>query len=343
MIVLDGWKKGGAERAVLLKDASPRHTAMDSLPDQHIDSLPKDARKDAYRQVGMVCAHRFLGLSKDEVAKKAKFRSVDDMYFRLKRWGLSGLLPLEEEAKATPKTTRKRAARGSGPVIELPPADNATPLFRAKLEELLRATEELQHRKEKLQNGRFIQSSVYTDPTLFSRKDLSDEQWQQLSELYNLDPEAKRFMHFGEATFSLGGGNPAPQAPLPALIAAYLLAGGELEPLTETLHPDPASAEWPKIEKRIEGRKGTDNLDGLKALAEQLARAIRGGTLGPGSPGAELSPDEINLASRITERREAQVPDEQIYEELRHLRRSEELSWDEFRRLADLGLRFPWM
>jgi hypothetical protein len=28
---------------------------MDSLPEQHIDSLPKEAREGAYRQVGMVC------------------------------------------------------------------------------------------------------------------------------------------------------------------------------------------------------------------------------------------------------------------------------------------------
>jgi hypothetical protein len=117
-----------------------------------------------------------------------------------------------------------------------------------------------------------------------------------------------------------------------------------VEPLVEALHPDPASADWTGIEKRIEGRKGgPEKLDGLKALAEQLAKAIRGGKLRAGSPGAELSPDEINLASRITKDQEAGLPDEQIYEKVRRLNRSgDELTWEEYYRLADLGLRFPW-
>lgn len=118
-----------------------------------------------------------------------------------------------------------------------------------------------------------------------------------------------------------------------------------MSPLVEALHDDPASAEWSKINKRIEGRKGDDGLDGLVALAEQLAVLVRGGALGRGSPPAELSRNEFNFACRITERREAQVPDEKIYEDLMHgLRLSDkELSWDEFRRLADLELSWPWI
>ena len=329
---------------MLLKDASPHHTAMDSLPDQHIDSLPRDAREGAYQQVGMVCAYRKLGLSEDEVAKKANFGSVDDMYFRLKRWGLSGLLPLEEEVKKTPKTTRKREARGSGPTTELPSADNAAPLFREKLEELLRATEELKHRKEKLQGGLFFQSSMYREPILLRREDWSDEEWQELSERYNLDTEDDRLMVTDRFTWGLGDGTPVPQDPLPALIGTYLLAGGEPKLLVEALHHDPASAEWTKIQKRTEGRKGDDNLDGLKALAGQLAMLIRGKPYGSGAPPPELSRHEFNLACRITDAREAQIPDEKIYEDLlRNIGLSEEeLSWATFRRLASLGLRWPW-
>lgn len=202
----------------------------------------------------------------------------------------------------------------------------------------------MKHRKEKLQGSRFVQSAVYRDPVFLSRELIPDEQWQKLRELFDLDPAAKEHLYFGGATFNLGVGTSTPQTPLPGIIGAYLLAGGEVEPLVEALHPDPASAEWSKINKRIEGRKGKDNLDGLKALAEQLATAIRGGTLRSGSPVAELSAHEINLASRITERREAQVPDEKIYEDLLHSLRlsEEEFSWDEFDRLADLEQRFPW-
>jgi hypothetical protein len=45
----------------------------------------------------MVCAFRSKGLSEDEVVDKTNFDSVEDMCFRLERWGLSGLLPLEDK------------------------------------------------------------------------------------------------------------------------------------------------------------------------------------------------------------------------------------------------------
>ena len=80
---------------------------MDSLPEQHIDSLPERNREEAYRQVGIVCAFRSQGLSENDVAKKAKFTSVEDMYFRLERWGLHGLVPPRaEEAQQEERTSR---------------------------------------------------------------------------------------------------------------------------------------------------------------------------------------------------------------------------------------------
>src|ERR687898_269915 len=57
---------------------------MDNLPDQHIDSLPKQKRRGAYRQVGMVCAFRSEGREEDQVAKRAKFESVDEMLEELR-------------------------------------------------------------------------------------------------------------------------------------------------------------------------------------------------------------------------------------------------------------------
>jgi hypothetical protein len=77
---------------------------MDSLPDQHIDSLPKDAREDAYWKISAIGVLRGKRLPEDEVAKKAQFDSVEDMYFRLKRWGLTGLLPPERQEEL-PKPT----------------------------------------------------------------------------------------------------------------------------------------------------------------------------------------------------------------------------------------------
>lgn len=114
--------------------------------------------------------------------------------------------------------------------------------------------------------------------------------------------------------------------------------------MIQVLHPDPSSAEWAKIRKRIEDKKTPRTEDGIIALAQQLAKAIRGGELRRGRDRAELSNHEVNLASRITELREQGWADEDIYQKLRQMPHSlaRELSWDEFRRLAGLEQRFPW-
>jgi hypothetical protein len=61
---------------------------MDKLPEQHLDSLPDWKRREVYQQSGTDCAFRSQSLREDEVAQKATFDAVDEMYFRLKRWGL---------------------------------------------------------------------------------------------------------------------------------------------------------------------------------------------------------------------------------------------------------------
>jgi hypothetical protein len=66
---------------------------MDSLPEEHIDTLPKDTREDALWKISAIGVLRGRGLPEDEVAERAGFSSVEDMYFRLKRWALPGLVP----------------------------------------------------------------------------------------------------------------------------------------------------------------------------------------------------------------------------------------------------------
>ncbi len=70
---------------------------------------------------------------------------------------------------------------------------------------------------------------MYTDSRQYFRELYSDEQWKSLSECYGFDANADRFSTSDVLTWSQGEGTPAPQAPLPALIGAYLLAGGEVE------------------------------------------------------------------------------------------------------------------
>src|SRR5215204_5644059 len=110
---------------------------MDRLPEQHLDSLPDWKRSEVYRQIGSICAFRSQELPEVEVAKKAKFDSVEDMSFRLKRWGLSGLVPLEEHAllnSPVPEGTPAHKARSSSPPQEVPSASAAADLFSEALD-----------------------------------------------------------------------------------------------------------------------------------------------------------------------------------------------------------------
>ncbi len=70
---------------------------------------------------------------------------------------------------------------------------------------------------------------MYKDSRQYFRELYSDERWKSLSECYGFDANADRFSTSDVLTWSQGEGSPAPQAPLPALIGAYLLAGGEVE------------------------------------------------------------------------------------------------------------------
>ena len=146
-------RRRGAGRA--FGGYGPAPHRVDSLPEQHIDSLPEPKRDEAYVQVGMICAFRSQGLSEDKVAYKAKFRSTNDMYFRLERWGLYGLLPLREgpqkvasEGEELPSAANavpvgKRKAKKFGEKTPLPPAAGAVDQFRQTLEVLIKDLEKL--------------------------------------------------------------------------------------------------------------------------------------------------------------------------------------------------------
>ena len=288
---------------------------------------------------------RAQGLSEDEVAEKTGYRGAGHMRQELEQWNLPVWLVEGDSppaAKTKKKSQRERKTRSLGPAEELPPADDAAPLFRERLEALIRETEWLKYRREKLQGKHFVASSVREAPVYFSDEALSEYRRE-----LGLGDVADAFMHFGGARFNIEGGTLAPQPPLPELIAAYLLAGGQPEPLVQALHPNPASAEWDKIKKHIEGRKSDKRYgkDGLKALAQQLATLIRGSTLPDNRPQSELSPFEVNVGARISDakRLNPKASYRELYEGFLHrLGFSEEqLSWDDCRRLADLDQEWP--
>jgi len=325
--------------------------------------LPKFKKSKASFTVTKIFMWREMDWPEEQIAGRLNYDSVEEMRRDLERWGIPDWL-VGGDPKRVPANTEEQkksqppVARGSGPITELPPANRAAPLFREKLETLAQAIEDLKYRKEKLEGKRFVHSGLHRGRTLSSPQsppdDLEesepDEQRQHIREVFDLDPEDEDFVFVGGfegAEFGLGGATCAPQPPLPALIGAYLLAGGEVKPLVKALHPDPASVDWSKIRDLIEGRKNAKDQDGLKKRAAQLAILVRGPARGPGAPKAASPADEVNLACRITEMRDAQMSLEEIYEEILRIRpgpwrREEEISWKEFKRLADLGLRWPF-
>ncbi len=309
-----------------------------------MDSLAASGRDYALRQVALISAARGKGYSEDEVAETTGYRGAGHMRQELERWEMPTWF-VEGDAPPEPKAGKsaqpKRRARGAGPVKGLPPASNAAPLFRERLEALAQGNEDLRHRKEEWQGGLFHQSAVYTDPVYFPRDQLPDELWKSLCEAYELDPEEDNFLDTNAKTWSLGGGTPAPQAPLPALIAAYVLMDGELAPLLDALHPEPSEETLEQVRKLVEDKKDTDKRDGLKVIANQLAKLVRGGEVRPGRDPADLSNHEYNLACRITDDRDAGIPDREIFQKWREKLSPElELTWKEFCRLRDLNRRW---
>jgi len=122
---------------------------------------------------------------------------------------------------------------------------------------------------------------------------------------------------------------------------------GEIEPLFELLAGGPPTeAVRKKIGRIIEGnRESGGREDGLRLLVGKLATLMRGGDVGPGDNSAPIPPLRFQLVCRITEGREAGIPDDEIYESLRHFRLSEDsegLTRDEFDELARSESRWPW-
>lgn len=169
----------------------------------------------------MVCAFRSQRWPEDKVADKAKFGSVEDMYFRLKRWGLSGLVPLKEETEETSRTVCERKARGtsSGPRQpqpsreagrQLPALSNATALFRATINTLADYIEQLEYHNVVLRDDRFVatdeipkEAELY--PIIYIRDEYSAERWKEICAEHNEDPESTAVVYvYRDASWAKG-------------------------------------------------------------------------------------------------------------------------------------------
>jgi hypothetical protein len=111
-----------------------------------MDSVTASTRDYAHRQLAFISTFRAQGLSEDEVAEKTGYRGAGHMRQELEQWNLpvwfvEGDSP--PAAKTKKKSERERKTRSLGPAEELPPADDAAPLFRERLDK-----ERLRHKRD---------------------------------------------------------------------------------------------------------------------------------------------------------------------------------------------------
>jgi hypothetical protein len=320
---------------------------MDSVPEQHIDSLPKHNREDAYWQISTVCYLRGQGWEDEEIVNKARFDSVEDMYFRLKRWGLTGLLPPERQEEL-PKPTAfgaepKQKTRGSGPSEEVPDASGAVDLFDELLDELRGTVRLVEDLSLGYQGKRFTGMYTFEGDWTFPRSSYSVQRWQELCRQYGQNPNVASFSISGVTSNHPTEAGPYPPRELVMLIAAYALAGRPIEPLLKVLYPEHSEADIEEINKLLyETKFAGRSQNGLLRTAQQFAAAVYGRKVGRGAPPEqppEQSAGEHLLACHITKRREDGLTDEEVHQEI--LDSGRELSNENFARLAKLERRFP--
>ncbi len=229
---------------------------------------------------------------------------------------------------------RSRRAHSPGTVQELPPSAAAADLFREKLNNLLRAVENLERRRESYQGRRYAGTDVRTGTMNLSRESLTDEDWQELCKKYSLDSEG--LLDTNTFTRVPVGASREPTEPLTTLIGVYALAGGDVNMLLKALHPgEPPAEALESMRKCVEGEKKPDKKEGLKAVTRQLAILVRGGAT-QGAPPDSLGQMDHNVACMITQHREDGWSEERINQEI------EQLGYTR-KRIAELGnLRLRW-
>jgi hypothetical protein len=235
-------------------------------------SLSSSEQQRAIEAVTWWCLHRFKGLPLDEKRlARLGFDSVDAMRIQLENWEVPEWLVGGEN-----DSQQRKPRRGTGERVELPPAKEAIPLFKEMLEVLREAIEELEHRKEYFQDGRFVVETHIQDHAF----------------------DGGELVEF-KGAFA-GGGEQSPPEPLTSLIAIYVLAGLPLEPLLNTLHREPGDIDLDQLDLSIEGkRRKKGHTPGLKSKAKDVARLVRGGNLRPGAHTGEFSAVTHEAAWRL--------------------------------------------
>lgn len=282
-------------------------------------SLSGPQRQDALLKIGLLCELRRRNEPEEEIAVRLGFGSVEAMRVQAANWGLPKWLVGEEPEKepvrdSDPKKRRgrRKAKAVRGPAQELPPSRKAAALFAKTLDGLRRDLELLtylqtgdRHTSEYVQDGRFIQDTREEAP-----------RWA---------PDAGGRTRVAGATLAPGNG-------LTELIAVYLVAGGDPEPLIERLHPEPNKLDREKLRRALYDDK-KNSKPGLFTRVLHAARLIRGADNAPGTLNAgEFHVDEMTTRLRILQMRESGRTDQEIIETL-------SISMGQLKYLA--GLKLP--
>jgi hypothetical protein len=241
-----------------------------------------------------------------------------------------------------PKRQRNPGA-GIGQRRQLPPAAEASDLFRERLEVLLREVDELEHQDEVLQDGRVAATGVYKANAAWVPRTGNSEEWRALCERYGQEPSTEGFWATDIFLKAPAGAARKPSEPVVTLIGVYALSGGDIDPLLKKLYPGTPSEETlKKIRDRVEGEKKPDNVDGLRTVAAQLATLVRGGTI-EGAPPVPLTPEEHDAACFITQLREEGHSEDMILRRLSNHRRrnGKALTKKDVGVLGNLWLRYP--
>jgi hypothetical protein len=303
--------------------------------------------RNAYLTLGRLCVLRDRGDTEEKIAKQLGFSNVGDFHQQLRDWELPDWIVGQDSAASSTerkdRTKSRSRSRTLGPSRELPPASNATPLFRERLEALLEDAELLKHMDEDLRGKYFVRTDIDTTPVYFSREHVSEEVWEMIREQHDLDPDDTDFFATDARNKMPGGVAKSPSEALSILISVYALAGGRMDLLLDALHRDPPPAEsevWDEIRVCIEGSKANnDKRDGLKVLARHLATWVRGSEVGPGKP-SKLSKADHGFACRITHYREHGLTDEEIARRESHRKKEDGTGYSlkDITELGDLGL-----
>jgi len=283
-----------------------------------------------------LCAERTHERTEDQIARDLDFGSPAALYQKLNQDGFP-VCPVCGETPAKPNhCTRKgqrqrRAKRGTGQAVELPPAKRAETLIRKAIQNMETSWLYLDSRREFYRDERFDTISDHPNASATHYRDVyppgeeGDEEWRKLCERHGQDPSVDHFFAPVAPIATSEGASRFPPEPLPALIALYVLSGEPLHPLLEALHPNPSEVNQERLDQALEA---------LWHTAGQLATLVRGGIIRRGPSTGELPPSEQSIARFISIQLREGVSEAEIYE----LLRKRGLSQSEITRLRDLKL-----